>query len=507
MDSRKINLIKIASFCLPVFLGFLTLILSAWALSTISGQDIITMTELTPLSYISMALFLIVCFLGMYSSKLYFAFLVFILLAFPAPVNDFFPGTFLGSRFEFGASIFPFITHIDIYLLLGIFKGMMLRNRISVIASVLFLCVIVAMFISIAINFFDYSSPQELALLVQGLFQFRYLVLLFVMISFYDVNKYKNYILVGIIASVLFLFTESVAFTIKSKADALMSGSLANNTYASIIASVLLFFYLIKRKYKHSKLYNTLLKIGITFCVIIVIATKARMAILALVVSYFIISFIENRQKQTLKSKLYWIGTIILFVISVKLIADRLPKRYNPHTITDKISIGEPDWDLTRFIRIERSWETNSLITRLELYSTSIKMIRENPVAGVGVGRWNYLKQKYGFREFLLIDSHNGYFSVLSQYGFLGIPLIIFIYFFPIYMIFRNSGSEKADYSYLVYFSVVNLYISFADLSNSGIFKHQIFSFLAFNAICLMKLNAPSGSDATTREENLISKA
>src|SRR5690606_23092307 len=129
-------------------------------------------------------------------------------------------------------------------------------------------------------------------------------------------------------------------------------------------------------KYKHSRLYNTLLKTGIVFCVIIVIATKARMAILALVVSYFIISFIENKQKQTLKSKVYWLVTIIVFILAVKIVADKLPKRYNPHTITDKIKIGEPDWDLTKFIRIERSWETNSLITRLELYSTSLKMIR-----------------------------------------------------------------------------------------------------------------------------------
>ncbi len=491
---------------IPTILAVLVFILSLIGLYLVRGQQVVVMTELTPLSYISLFLFLLVSLFGLYSSNIYFTLLVFVLLAFPAPVNDFFPGTFLGPRFEWGASIFPFVTHIDIYLILGIVKAILLNNRVSLKVSVLFLLVIVCMFISILFNFFRFDSSHEIALLIQGLFQFRYLVLLFILVSLYDIDKYKNQILVGVILSVLFLFVESVAFTIKSRADALMSGSLANNTYASIVASILLFFYYIKKKYDHSKLFSTLLTIGIVFCIIIVLATKARMAILALVVCYFAISFIENRQKQTLKSKLYWIGTIIVFIAVVKIAADHLPQRYNPRTITDKISIHQPNWNLKKFIRIERSWETNSLITRLELYTTSLNMIRKHPLTGVGVGRWNLFKQEYGFSERLLIDSHNGYLSVLSQYGFMGIPLIIFIYLFPVYMIFKNSGNTREDYSYLVYFSVVNLYISFADLSNSGIFKHQIFSFLAFNAICLMKLYKPSASTQPSGGGGAISK-
>lgn len=491
MDVKRIDRRQALSFFLPLILGGIVVILSAIGVFSARGQDLIEMTELSGLSYVSLALFVVICFFGMYSGNLYFAFLVFVLLAFPAPVNDFFPGTYMGSRFEKGSSIFPFITHIDIYLILGIIRAIASNNRVSMKVSILFLLVILAMFLSITVNYFNSASKQELVLLIQGLFQFRYLVLIYLLASFYDLNRYKNYLLIGVILSVLFLFAESVAFTLKSKSEALMSGSLANNTFASITAAILLFFYYIRKKYIHSKLYSTLLLIAIIVCGIIVIATKARMAILALVVCYFIISFIENREKQTLRSALYWIGTLLVFLVVVKLVADRLPQRYNPRTITDKISIHEPDWDLKKFIRIERSWETNSLITRLELYTTSLNMIKEHPVTGIGVGRWNVLKQKYGFREVLLIDSHNGYLSVISQYGLLGIPLIIFIYIFPVYMVFRNSGKARTDYSFLVYFSVINLYISFADLSNSGIFKHQIFSFLAFNAICLMKLYEP----------------
>ncbi len=156
-----------------------------------------------------------------------------------------------------------------------------------------------------------------------------------------------------------------------------------------------------------------------------------------------------------------------MFVL-VRLASNYLPPRYNPKNLTEKISIGQPSMDLTQFIHIERSWETNSLITRLELYSASLKMLEENPLAGVGVGRWNSLKQKFGFKAFLLIDSHNGYLSVLSQYGLLGIPLILFIYFFPSSVLYK-SLKLQAPSNFLIYLGVINLYIAFADLSNSGI--------------------------------------
>jgi O-antigen ligase len=502
MDVNKKNISKLFYLFVPLVLGIIILIYSLRGLSESDVPGNIVFPKLTALSYLSLTLFVIVSFLGLYSSHLYFTFLIFILLAFPAPINDFFPGTYLGNPTEFGAAIFPFFTHVDIYLFFGILKAILSNNKISFRRSILFFFVIICLFISIFVNFFHFDSSHELLLLVSGLFQFRYLIELFLLCSFYDLRIFKNNILISFMFSVIFLFMEASVFTYKNHSSVLSSGSLANNTYASVVASILLFFIFLKKKYPHSFIFKSSLNASIVVSIITVVWTGARMAVLAFFVSYFIISFIEYK-KGSLTRRVYWVITLVAFIIGAVVAANHLPKRYNLHNLTDKITINKFSWDLKKFINIERSWETNSLISRLELYTTSIKMFSENKVAGIGVGRWNIKKKKYGFREHLLIDSHNGYLSVISQYGILGIPLMFFIYLFPIVKIFRYK-SEEVHSNFLFYLAVINLFMSIADLSNSGIFKHQIFGLLAFNSICLLQINE---SEESYKAQNELTAA
>lgn len=479
---------RLFSFVFPLVLGLIILILSVIGIFQSIDSGNIVFSGLSALSYISLTIFGLVCLLGLYSNKLYFTFLIFVLLAFPAPVNDFFPGVFLGNQFEYGASIFPFFTHIDIYLLLGIFKSLFTNNKISIKSSLLFQSMIFCIFLSILANYFN---PQflnhDFLLLIQGLFQFRYLIEIYLLLSLFDISQFKNNIVFSFIISIVFLFIESIIYTLKTHSPALMSGSLANNTFASIVASILLFMILINKRYTHSKLIRYSIMLLMLVSVLIILLSGARMAILAFLVTYTIFLFLDRKLKLNFNIKIKWIVLFLVAAVGIRVASNYLPPRYNPKNLTEKISFGQPSMDLTQFIRIERSWETNSLITRMELYSASLKMLQENPLTGVGVGRWNSLKQKFGFKEFLLIDSHNGYLSVLSQYGLLGIPLILFIYFFPASVLYKSLKSQ-APSNFLIYLGVINLYIAFADLSNSGIFKHQIFALLAFNSICLLKI-------------------
>jgi len=502
MDFNKNNRSKIFYLFIPLVLGISILI---YSLSVLFEPDVsgdIFLPKLTTLSYLSLALFVIVSFLGLYSSHLYFTFLIFIILAFPAPINDFFPGTYLGNPTEFGAAIFPFFTHVDIYLLLGILKAVFSNNKIAFRNSTLFVVVIICLFVSIFVHFFDFDTNHELLLLISGLFQFRYLIELFLLCSFYDLRIFKNNILMSFMFSVVFLFVEASVFTLKNHSSALSSGSLANNTYASVVASILLFFIFLRKKYPHSFIFKSSLTASIIVSIITVIWTGARMAVLAFFLSYFIISFIEYK-KGGIARKVYWVITLVAFIIGAIVTANHLPKRYNLHNITDKVTINKFSWDLKKFIHIERSWETNSLISRLELYTTSIKMFSKNKITGIGVGRWNIKKEKYGFKEHLLIDSHNGYLSVISQYGILGLPLMFFIYLFPFVKIFRNK-TGKTHSNFLYYLAVINLFMSIADLSNSGIFKHQIFGILAFNSICLLQVDE---SEESYKTENELTEA
>ncbi len=488
LEERDKFLVRLYNIKLPLFLGIIVFVLTSFIVFGASYQSDILITPLTALSYISLLLFIIVCCFGVYANSLYFTFLIFVLLAFPAPVNDFFPGTRLGAFGESGNAVFPFFTHIDIYLVIGLIKAIVNNNRVSFRGSFLFVVVIFCLFISIVTNFFDFKNNQEELLLVQGLFQFRYLIELYLLLSFYDINKYKNNILIGFVISILFLFVESLAYSYKTKSDVLLSGSLANNVFASIVAAITLFLIFVKKRYSLSLLFKTNINVGIIVAIIMVIATGARMAVLSFFVTYFLVSFIESNKNRSFLKKTYWAISLILFVYIVSIAAAHLPKRYNPQTIIDRISINKPSTNLTEFISIKPSWETNSLRTRLELYTTSINMFSKNPVCGIGVGRWNIQKNWYGFKEFLLIDSHNGYLSIISQYGLLGLPFLFFIYFYPTFKIYQNS-SKRVDYSFIFYLGLINLYISFSDLSNSGIFKHQIFALLAFNSICFLQID------------------
>jgi len=488
---------------IPALLGVIILITSFIGIYLSFPNNDIVVTKLTTLSYASLILFIVLCLFSLYATNLYFTFLIFILLAFPSPVNDFFPGAYMGNPREADVAIFPFFTHIDLFIGMGLLKAILKNNKIAFKGSVLFLVVISCMFISIFVNFFYFNSSHELLLLIQGLFQFRYLVGLYLLLAFYDISLYKNNILIGFVLSVIFLFFESFIYSYKIKADVLSSGSLANNVFASIIASILLFFFFVKKRYPHSFLFKTNINIAMCAAVVIIIATGARMAILAFFVTYFLMALMESHKKRSLSKKIYWALTLVVFIFAVVKIADHLPKRYNPHTIIDRITVNKFSTDLTKFIKIERSWETNSLITRLELYTTSINMFRENVVSGIGVGRWDILKSKYGFKEFLLIDSHNGYLSIISQYGLLGLPLLFFIYIFPILALYRNVKKKKS-YNFLFYLALINFYISIADLSNSGIFKHQIFSLLAFNAICLLQLLNSENRNGTSLTETPV---
>lgn len=495
-NSRNNNFYKLFIPCIFGLIIFLTSLIAIY--NSLPTSNIV-FAKLSALSYASLILFLVIVAFSWSATNLYFTFLIFIVLAFPAPINDFFPGTYMGIPGEKGVAIFPFFTHIDLFLLIGLIKAVVQNNKIVFRGSILFLIVITCLFFSIFVNFFHYKSSHEQMLLIQGLFQFRYLISIYLLLSVYNISLYKNNILIGFIISIFFLFFESFIYSYRIKSDVLSSGSLANNVFASIVAAILLFLYFVKKRYPHSFVFNTSIYLAGIVAIITIIATGARMAILAFFVTYFLMSFIESNKKRKLSTKLYWLASVVLFVFIVSEVANHLPKRYNPHTITDRIHINEFSSDLTKFIKIERSWETNSLITRLELYTASIGMFKKNPICGIGVGRWDIMKGDYGFKEYLLIDSHNGYLSIISQYGLLGLPLMFFIYFFPTLCIYINSKARKS-YNFLFYLAIINLYISFADLSNSGIFKHQIFCLLAFNAICLLQT-----SNLTSEKENKAS--
>ena len=103
------------------------------------------------------------------------------------------------------------------------------------------------------INLFLSSDMWDFYLLLSHTFHFRYLILLLILSFYYTYIKFESQIFLGIILSVVFLLFESVANTYIGDLNRLTSGTLSVNSYANIIASIMLYFVWLRKHKNISK--------------------------------------------------------------------------------------------------------------------------------------------------------------------------------------------------------------------------------------------------------------
>lgn len=427
--------------------------------------------------------FVVLCVLGWISTKLYFTFLLFQIIAFPSIVDNFIPGVYFGDRNELGTSIFPFFTHIDIYFLLGIIKGIVKKNRIIFYSNNLLIISVLVLFLSSAINLFYSKDSLDFLLVIVGFFHLRYLIWAFLLFSFLDFSMYQKQLLNGLIISVLFLFFEAMINTHINGLERMTSGTLGNNSFGNVIACITVYF-IFMLKTPVSKQYKILLYLCITVGIVTVLLTGTRMALLAGTILFFIVYYYYNK-KYFLRIIyfLFFILGIGLIVVSTGIYKKVVPKRYDIEYLISKIHFNMPG-NGKDIIEIENFGETRSFLTRLKLYTTSFNMISQNPFLGIGSMRWNYHKNVYGFKDKVLLDSHNGYLAIVSQFGLLSLFFIYFVYFYP-FKLLKNRLHQKNIHPFM-FIGIISLGMAVCDFSNAGIYKHQIFALLCLNIVLLL---------------------
>lgn len=135
--------------------------------------------------------------------------------------------------------------------------------------------------------------------------------------------------------------------------------------------------------------------------------------------------------------------------------------------------------NLNEIIVLEKNHFNASLILRLNHFQTSLNMIKQEPLFGIGSGRWNRYKQYYGSTDNHVMDSHNDFLALASQYGLLmSILLCFYIFIFP-FLLFMRKQSIERDKRKVSYLFIINIVMMFAGITNSGLYKNQIFGFLA----------------------------
>ena len=191
------------------------------------------------------------------------------------------------------------------------------------------------------------------------------------------------------------------------------------------------------------------------------ILTETRSAVLSLLLVSFLMWLKTNRI-----IKLFIISGIMFFSYN------SLPLKYqifSQISFNEAIDILDDGFDFASNEQIDVNSSNTSIITRLKLIRTSKEMISDNIFFGVGPRLWNYKKYQYDFDEYVLIDSHNGYLSFISEYGLIVGSLFIILFLYPL---------MKINYSFKFWPLIAFTYLFvFSEFSNSGTYKNQIFLF------------------------------
>ena len=424
----------------------------------------------SPIGIISILLFIGIIVLCTFYNNLFFFFIPFVTVAFPNIINDFFPSFMMGPLSENRVASFSFFTHIDLFLLFGIFlfkheKPNELHGKglFYLISFIVTICVFFILTIILT------SSLDLLSLFAIGTYQIRYIFLFLLYLVQIKLSKTRIRLIVyGLSFSVLFLFIESIFFTLVGGKNTLASGTLAVNVYANIIAAILLFFTFINTKaYQFNPIYFQpirLITIAIGFTILILNGT--RIAMVSLMVAgglYYLLTTFNFKSIIQLISRLVGYGLLFAFLILIALQFDRFKSIII--VMTDLINLD-----------LKFNENTASLFARLFLYKVSGNMILDHWLIGIGPGRWNFLKYDFGFQQTgtiltnVLLDPHSDYLSYISQYGLFGFIMIGFILIFPAVQFLKNPKNV------LSFFGIIPFTLLFSGLTNSNTLKHQVFA-------------------------------
>ena len=205
----------------------------------------------------------------------------------------------------------------------------------------------------------------------------------------------------------------------------LTSGTLSVNSYANIISAILLYFLWLRKYKKISK--RTMFFLAL-LSLTIIIGTQTRMALLSPILVLLVYSIYYLKRNFLIRLfKLLVFFTIFISLYLLLVQTHSMPKRYTIENVIDLDSRNT-------LFKVKENSESSSLFTRLMLFKTSLEMIKEKPITGIGVGRFNRYKKDFGFKYNVLIDSHNDLLALMCQHGiFIGFLLFCIIFILPIF--------------------------------------------------------------------------
>ena len=425
------------------------------------------------LVFISIIYYIGLIYLFIINPKIRWYLLPFVLLTIPPNMDDIFPSTYIGYIYERGAARIPIFGNVDISLILLYFilkneKRISLDqdNKNSKTTRVLKFTSLILIAVSIlsAVRAFGISDNYHNAAIVKGTFMFfrMYFIQLIISLLFKSKNNINEFIVGASLSSVL-LFATALYNTL-SKGASRLQGAFGMNVYGNfmVLLSVL---FLAAFNINENKGKRKIMIIGILVSILQLFLTGTRMAVLALgfgIVIYLLLSRIKIRKK-------------IIIVASI-VISIGLGSIMNLSYFNNAIErIREMVLYKEYLAEVELS-TTTTLGTRLILWNATATMIKEHLYLGVGPSMWNFERYNYGVHFNVLLDTHNGYLQILSEYGMLAfVTYLVYL----IYCLSKSIKSVKAskdinNYNFFLGITVAIITWLLTEFTNAGITKPQI---------------------------------
>lgn len=411
----------------------------------------------------------LVCFLILFPflfiKKIRLVIFFVLLLALPGTIDDFLPQIPIGYEFENGFNTFTIISFFDIFFLLFLIlikKDKKNYQQIKVLNNILTFLVI-STFFSFCFALPE-SNDYEYGALLKGTFMIVRLIIVYIFLKNVNVdnNFYINIIYSSMISSIL-LSVGSIVISSISGSERLQGGSYGNNIFANFLVLLTLIILgginskSIKKKIKPL----VILTIGLN--IIVIFFTGTRMALIALLIGIIIYVMIQ-------KNKM-WVKIVILSHLFFLLI-------YVTNTGVFENSRFSVLLNPLEFIsQIDKSTST-TVGTRLIIWDATFDMIKDRPFFGVGPGIWNYERYNYGIYFNVLLDPHNGYLGLLSEYGLVFFVFYLSFIFIALFKILKHIRYYKKydleSYKLLLSYCIGVICWMITEMSNAGIYKVQI---------------------------------
>lgn len=426
--------------------------------------------------YISNAIVININFSGIVGFSLFFLIMILIifnykndiylyylsLLCLPGIFDDLMPQVKIGYEYEAGFTTFPIFSLFDLLLIILIYKYKNREIRKNII-WILIIMILILDVINFTFSIFNYRG-EYLGVLFRGTLLFVRLSLIYILLVSIKIDKYY-FMNLSAYVNMSILILSLGSFFLSIGKERFVGGYYGMNIFANFLVMLTLisfgFFLIYKTKLNVFYLITTI--IGL----IIILLTQTRMALLSLLFGFLLMILLLNVNYRK-KLSLLLLGSLSLVIISIYLL--------NTSQFTRLLVLISP---IDYLQNVDLSTNT-TLGTRLLLWEATLQMVKDNLFFGIGAGMWNFVRYEYGVSFPVLLDSHNSYLGIMSEYGIIIFILYMFFIILCIYKSIQNIKKESEVQTknvQKVYLIAVICWL-LTELSNAGIYKVSIHIFV-----------------------------